>query len=322
LVRSLEEAGGFKTNADKLVRYACATAGVDRGVLFQRDRTDPRRMVAIAGVGPASEVIGETFSSDRGLAGEAMSTGRPALTSDYMHFATRLRNDFPNPVHAACAVPLGAHGHTTAAISLASTDPGHRFTDEDIERLCALSEQWQDVRWTPNRRHIWRAWPTVALAVLAIGLWTVRILTDHQLSSRPVSVSRPPAASTSGSLQQFAVTGLAAGDSVSRCVRLQLPGAHVRLNVEVTVRGELARDLAIRVEEGRLPPGVAPPSCRGFIAAETLLQSQAGGRPSVITYLQRPGRGLRSYRVTTAVRRGAGPDVTRRAAVVAVRASS
>jgi GAF domain len=301
---------GFVSAADKLIRGACASAGADRGVLFQRDRTDPRRMVVVAAVGPAADIIGQTFSSDRGLAGEAMTTGEPVTTEEYMRLPTRLVTEFPRPVHAACAVPLGEHGHTAAAISLGSSEPGRRFTDEDIERLRELSEQWEVERWTPRpRRSRWRRWLPVALVIVALGVWTVRLLTVEQRSSRAPANE-----------QRFQLAGLSAGQAVNRCFSLRLPRAHGRVNVAVTARGDLTRYLTIRVDEGRPPPGPTDQSCRGFMPTQTLMQSTAGGRPALITYLQWPARGLRTYRIALAVQRDAGPDVSRRTAVVDVRA--
>jgi hypothetical protein len=309
------------STAEKLVRRACASVGVDRGVLFQRDRNDPRRMVAVAAVGPAADIIGQTFSSDRGLAGEAMSTGQAVTTEKYMRLPTRLVTDFPHPVHAACAVPLGEHGHTSAAISLAAAEPGHRFTAADIERLNELSKQWEIDWWAPRRhRPIWRTWPAVVLAVLALVLFTVRVLTDPRLSSKSAAPSTPPA-STAGNEQRIQVAGLMSGHAATRCVALRMPGVRGPVDVEFALTGGPHRDLNIGVGEGRVPAGTGPKSCRGFVSSESLVRDIPAAQPVVISYPDWPASGVRAYLITLAAKRSQREAPSRQTAVLTVRAS-
>ncbi len=77
-----------------------------------------------------------------GLSSEVIRSSRPILTDDYLGECARRRVPPLNrPYHAWLGVPLNASSQTLGVISVASTDPGRTFTEEQLKIFSAIADQ-------------------------------------------------------------------------------------------------------------------------------------------------------------------------------------
>ncbi len=89
-----------------------------------------------------AEREGERWPMGHGLIGEVVRTGRPIRTDDYMkECAYRDVPPLEKGLRAWMGVPLNAGSGTLGALAVATTRPGHTYTDDQLKVFWAIADQ-------------------------------------------------------------------------------------------------------------------------------------------------------------------------------------
>jgi PAS domain S-box-containing protein len=95
------------------------------------------RCAAVHGL--RASIVGFEFSADRGLAGRAISRGRPVLSDDY----ARMPANVPHPVYegfrSALVAPMRWSGEVMGTLGVGTRDAGRRFSQNDAGLLEAFA---------------------------------------------------------------------------------------------------------------------------------------------------------------------------------------
>ena len=123
-----------------LARQACSIMRVERAMVLLRDASDPRTSVVAAAHGVPSDVVGQHFGVDEGMAGRVMRTGEPLLVRDYARFAQPIRHPAADGIRSGGAAPIRRGNLVEGALTAATTDPRRRFAKAELETLTRLAE--------------------------------------------------------------------------------------------------------------------------------------------------------------------------------------
>jgi PAS domain S-box-containing protein len=97
------------------------------------DEAGVLRCAAVNGLDPA--LVEFEFPTDRGLAGEALETGRSASSNDYLDHGQSVPHEAYQGFTGALVAPMAWAGEARGVLGVGTRDPKRRFTPADAELL-------------------------------------------------------------------------------------------------------------------------------------------------------------------------------------------
>ena len=87
------------------------------------------------------ELTGVTVPVERGIAGEVMTTGRPAVIGDYRNYPRAIPDFVEAGVIGVVAVPIVSGDQSFGTLALVSLDEAKSFSDRDVAILTGIGRQ-------------------------------------------------------------------------------------------------------------------------------------------------------------------------------------
>ena len=124
----------------KVLQIAEELVGADGGVIALFDRETELIGYPYLHNLP-QELANVTVPKGEGLAGEVMSTGRPAVIEDYQTYAGAVPAFVEAGVTSVVAVPIASGDQSFGTLALVSLDEAKSFSDRDVAVLAGIGRQ-------------------------------------------------------------------------------------------------------------------------------------------------------------------------------------
>jgi len=134
-------ATAFPEAVQAMVRIATGLLHADQGsIMLLEDGSRTLALVAASGL-PPSVPMGARLPAGESVAGRVLATGQPLRLGQvdrdaFVNFVPKA-----HAIESSVVVPLRVGGRAIGVLNLASTDPGHTFTDEDVRVAQMFADQ-------------------------------------------------------------------------------------------------------------------------------------------------------------------------------------
>jgi GAF domain-containing protein len=123
----------------RLIADVDVALGVEQTVVCLREPGNPRSVVVVGALGAPPGLIGQRFGSDEGMVGQVLATGRPVLASEVGRGVWAVGHWRAGEHYAGALVPIRDRGVVHGALCIASSDPGRRFSADELDTLQRLA---------------------------------------------------------------------------------------------------------------------------------------------------------------------------------------
>lgn len=134
-------ATAFPEAVQAMVRIATGLLRADQGsIMLLEDNSRMLALVAASGL-PPDVPMGARLPAGESVAGRVLATGQPLRLGQvdrdaFVNFVPKSR-----PIESSVVVPLRVGGRAIGVLNLASTEPTHAFTDEDVRIAQMFADQ-------------------------------------------------------------------------------------------------------------------------------------------------------------------------------------
>ncbi len=140
--RSISRRAPLQSVLDSIIEAAAELLNAEVVGLRMVDEDDPDGIVAVALLGVPAELAGEIHRGrvGEGAGGRAISEGRLVVMHDYASAEYTLRGFAEDGLQAAMAAPVHERGTVVGSLTVASYQPGRRFSSHEQDVLLAFAE--------------------------------------------------------------------------------------------------------------------------------------------------------------------------------------
>jgi PAS domain S-box-containing protein len=129
-------AGGL---LERIVTWAGQVVGTPNGYICLIEPATGE-MVLRLGTGAYADFVGLRMLKGEGLSGRVWETGAPLAIPDYGSWEGRVRQMATDAFRAVLGVPLLVEGTVTGVIGLAFSEPGRKFSDDEVQQVSRFAE--------------------------------------------------------------------------------------------------------------------------------------------------------------------------------------
>jgi GAF domain-containing protein len=123
----------------RLIADIDVALGVEQTVVCLREPGNPRGVVVVGGLGAPPGLIGQRFGSDEGIVGQVLATARPMLVPEAERSVWTVGGWRAGEHYASALVPIRGRSIVHGALCVASSDPGRRFSADELDTLQRLA---------------------------------------------------------------------------------------------------------------------------------------------------------------------------------------
>jgi HD-GYP domain-containing protein (c-di-GMP phosphodiesterase class II) len=134
IANTVVEGGYASLVLDRLARQTCQLIGAEQASILVRDPTRDGGAIAVAARGLGEDLVGSRVDATRGLTGEVLASGEPALSGE----ARATNGDRLRRTRAAA--PVGWDSEVRGALAARTSDPARNFGPRELRLLSQLAD--------------------------------------------------------------------------------------------------------------------------------------------------------------------------------------